>query len=81
MREVAAEHPTTDSVVDLYGAACPGGKYATTVDGVAIRTSTTASTSPSQGAVFLAPKIMPAIVAAGRAQMAGGAPTPTSAGG
>ena len=34
VREVAAEHPQTDSVVDLNAAACPGGKFATTVDGV-----------------------------------------------
>src|SRR6202034_2751160 len=38
VRQVAAEHPTTDSVVDLFGAACPGGKYAGTVGGVVIRT-------------------------------------------
>ena len=28
VRQVAAEHPQTDSVVDLNAAACPGGKYA-----------------------------------------------------
>ena len=37
VREVAAEHATTDSAVDLFGAACPGGKFATTVHGVTIR--------------------------------------------
>ena len=73
VREVAAEHPTTDSAVDLFGAACPGGKFAATVHGVAIR-SPTACTSPSPGASTWRPKIMPAIVAAGRAQMARTAP-------
>ena len=48
VREVAAEHPPTDSVVDLYAAACPGGKFATTVDGVDVRRPT-ASTSPIAG--------------------------------
>ena len=28
VREVAAQHPQTDSVVDLNAAACPGGRYA-----------------------------------------------------
>ena len=37
VREVAAEHPQTDSVVDLNAAACPGGKFTSTVDGVVIR--------------------------------------------
>ncbi len=31
VREVAAEHPRTVSVVDLDEAACPGGQYASTV--------------------------------------------------
>ncbi len=70
VREVAAEHPATDSVVDLHAAVCPGGKYSATKDGVQIRT-------PNDGVHFtiaagkvLAPDLMPAIVAAGRAQMA-----------
>ena len=80
VREVAAEHPTTDSVVDLFGAACPGGKYAGTVDGVVIRTPNDGVHFTVAGGTYLAPKLMPAIVAAGRAQMAGTA-NPPSAGG
>jgi hypothetical protein len=80
VREVAAEHPTTDSVVDLFGAACPGGKYAGTVDGVVIRTPNDGVHFTVAGGRYLAPKLMPAIVAAGRAQLAGTA-NPTSAGG
>ncbi len=69
VRQVAAEHPLTDSVVDLNAAACPGGKFATTVDGVALRRNDGVHfTTP--GGIWLAPKLMPAIVAAGRAQAA-----------
>jgi peptidoglycan/LPS O-acetylase OafA/YrhL len=80
VREVAAEYPTTDSVVDLFGAACPGGKYSGTVDGVVIRKAGDGVHFTVAGGQYLAPKLMPAIVAAGRAQMAATA-TPTSAGG
>jgi peptidoglycan/LPS O-acetylase OafA/YrhL len=79
VREVAAEHPATDAAVDLFGAACPRGKFATTVDGVAIRRADGVHFT-NAGGEFLAPKIMPAIVAAGRAQMATSA-APASAGG
>jgi peptidoglycan/LPS O-acetylase OafA/YrhL len=79
VREVAAEHPTTDSVVDLFGAACPGGKFSTTVHGETIRTSDGVHFT-DEGGAYLAPKIMPAIVAAGRAQIAASL-APASAGG
>jgi peptidoglycan/LPS O-acetylase OafA/YrhL len=80
VREVAAAHPTTDSVVDLFGAACPGGKYAGTIDGVVVRTPGDGVHFTVAGGRYLAPKIMPAIVAAGHAQLAGTA-NPSSAGG
>ncbi len=79
VREVAAEHPTTDSAVDLFSAACPGGKFASTVHGVMIRYTDGVHFTVA-GGQYLAPKIMPAIVAAGRAQMAASA-APVSAGG
>jgi peptidoglycan/LPS O-acetylase OafA/YrhL len=69
VREVAAEHPTTDSVVDLYAATCPGGRYATTIHGITIR-RTDGVHFTIAGGQYLAPKVMPAIVAAGRAQAA-----------
>jgi hypothetical protein len=83
LREVAAEHPTTVSVDDLDKAACPGGRYASTVDGVVIRTVNDGVHFTPQGGVFLAPAIVPPIVAAGRAQMAGATTSTTavSAGG
>ena len=79
VRQVAAEHPTTDSAVNLFGAACPKGKFSTTVDGVTIR-ETDGVHFTLAGGEYLAPKIMPAIVAAGRAQAAGST-APDSPGG
>jgi hypothetical protein len=79
VRQVAAEHPTTDSAVNLFGAACPKGKFTTTVDGVTIR-ETDGVHFTLAGGEYLAPKIMPAIVAAGRAQAAGST-APDSPGG
>jgi hypothetical protein len=72
VRAVAAEHPQTDSVVDLDGAACPGGKYTTTIDGVDVR-RTDGIHFTIAGGQLLAPVLMPPIVAAGRAQLAGAA--------
>jgi hypothetical protein len=71
VREVAAEHPLTDSVVDLDALTCPHGRYATTIDGVTVR-RTDGVHYTIAGGQFLAPKIMPAIVAVGRAQAAAG---------
>ena len=80
VHQVAAEHPTTDSVVDLSAAACPGGKYAGTVDGVVLRRPDGVHFT-NAGGIWLAPKLMPPIVAAGRSQAAnGGAPAPSAAG-
>jgi hypothetical protein len=69
IRQVAAEHPTTDSVVDLDAAACPGGKFVTTLHGVPFRTSDGVHFTYAGGAL-VASQIMPGIVAAGRAQIA-----------
>ncbi|HSZ37245.1 MAG TPA: acyltransferase family protein [Acidimicrobiales bacterium] len=69
VRQVAAEHPATDSVVDLYAAACPGNTYRSTIHGVQIRWSDGVHFTAAGGA-YLAPLIMPPIVAAGQAQVA-----------
>jgi peptidoglycan/LPS O-acetylase OafA/YrhL len=79
VREVAAEHPKTDTAVNLFGAACPKGKFTGSIHGVAIR-ETDGVHFTVAGGEYVAPKIMPAIVAAGRAQMARTAP-PDSPGG
>ena len=76
VREVAAEHPLTDSVVDLDAAACPNGTYTSTVDGVAIRDTDGVHFTDAGGEV-LAPAIIPGIIAAGRAQMAQAAQAPS----
>ena len=75
--QVAARHPKTDSVVDLDAAVCPGGKFTTSLDGVAIRSSDGVHFT-DEGGAFLAKDLMPAIVAAGRAQMAASASTTTT---
>ncbi len=71
VRQVAAEHPETDSVVDLYAASCPGGHYTTSIHGVTVRRVDGVHYTIA-GGQYLAPKLMPAIVAAGRAQAAAG---------
>jgi hypothetical protein len=67
VREVAAEHPQTDSVVDLDAATCPGGRYTTKIGGITVRRADGVHFTIA-GGQYLAPKIMPPIVAAGRAQ-------------
>jgi hypothetical protein len=79
VREVAAEHPATDSTVNLFGAACPGGKFTSTIAGVTVR-RTDGVHFTNAGGAYLAPTLMPPIVAAGRAQM-GASAAPDSAGG
>jgi hypothetical protein len=74
VRAVAAAHPQTDSVVDLDGAVCPGGKYTSTLDGVDVRRNDGVHFTAAGGRL-LAPVLMPPIVGAGRAQLAGVAAT------
>jgi hypothetical protein len=69
VREVAAEHPTTDSVVDLHAAVCPGGRYAQSIGGIQVRRGDGVHFTTA-GGEYLAPLIMPPIVAAGKAQAA-----------
>jgi hypothetical protein len=76
VREVAEEHPLTDSVVDLNAAACPGGRYSATKQGVTIRTVDDGVHFTPAGGVVLAPYVMPEIVAAGRAEAAQAARAP-----
>jgi hypothetical protein len=80
LRQIAAAHPGTVSVADLDKAACPGGQYASTVHGVEIRTVDDGVHFTAQGGIFVARTIMPPIVAAGRAQMAGTTTTTTPPG-
>ena len=68
VRQVAAEYPATDSVVDLASVVCPGGKYTTTYKGVTIRRPDGVHFTDPAG-IALAPALMPQIVAAGRAHL------------
>jgi len=77
VREVAAEFPITDSVVNLNGLVCPGGKYTSTFHGVTIRNTDGIHFTIQSGEV-LAPYLMPAILAAGRAQAAAATTTTTT---
>ena len=78
VREVAAEHPRTDSVVDLYGAVCPHHQFTSIIHGVVVRRTDGVHFTPDAGAA-LAGQLMPPIVAAGRKQMAGTSTTSTVA--
>ncbi len=82
VRQVAAAHPQTDSLIHLHADACPGGKFTATMDGQVIRNTDGVHFTAAGGQV-MAPKIMPAIVADGRAQRAGAGQTvlPSSPGG
>jgi hypothetical protein len=77
VRQVATAHPETDSVVDLNAAACPKGKFASTVDGIVMRRPDGVHFTLA-GGVALIPALMPAIVASGRSQMATALPAGTT---
>jgi peptidoglycan/LPS O-acetylase OafA/YrhL len=77
VREVAAAHPKTDSVVDLYGAVCPHHTFTSTVHGVVVRTPDGVHFTPQAGQA-LAPELMPPIVSVGRAQEVEAEKTSTS---
>ena len=69
LRQVAAEDPTTVSVLDLSALACPDGHYQQAIDGVPLRTSDGVHFTIT-GGKYLAPKIWPTVVKVGREQMA-----------
>ncbi len=68
VRQVAAEFPATDSVVDLDGLVCPGGTYAWKYRGRTIRESDGVHFTATAG-LQLGPALLPAILASGRAQI------------
>jgi hypothetical protein len=75
VREVAAQHPDTDSVVNFAAVACPGGHYTTKLNGDRIRKVDGVHIAITAGPA-LAPGIMAKIVASGRAQIARNKPKP-----
>lgn len=64
VRKVAAQHPATDSVIDLNALICPGGVYSDKYKGVVIRTPDGIHFTEGAG-IALAPVLLPRIVAAG----------------
>ncbi len=72
VREVAAEHPATVRVLDFDAMVCPGGVFSATVDGVQLRDGDGVHIVPTSAAgQWLAAHLLPAVVQAGRDQMAG----------
>jgi len=80
VRQVAAERPTTVSVVDLNAMVCPGGQYQQTIDGVQVRTPDGVHFTIT-GGKWLAPKIWPTVVQLGRQQMGAGSGAATGSNG
>jgi hypothetical protein len=68
VREVAAEHPKTDSVVDLNAVVCPGGHFSATYKGVTVRQPDGVHFTIGSGTVLAHP-VLSKILASGRAQM------------
>ena len=64
VREVAAEHPQTVSVLDLDAMVCPGGNYEPVIDGVQVRQADGVHFAITGGRV-LAPKIWPSVAGCG----------------
>jgi len=69
---VAAEHPATVRVEDFGAMLCPGGTYATTLDGVQLRDGDGVHIVPTVAAGrWLANRLLPQVVRVGRLQQAG----------
>jgi len=82
VRSVAAAHPSDVRVEDFGAMVCPGGTYATTLDGVQLRDGDGVHIVPTASAgQWLATRLLPGIVQVGRLQQAGrslAAPASTS---
>jgi hypothetical protein len=69
VRQVAAEHPKTDSVVDLNSVVCPHDTFSAQYKGVTVRQPDGVHFAIGSGAVLERP-VMTRILASGRAQLA-----------
>ncbi len=73
LRQVAAEFPRTVTVDDFGALLCPGGHFATSLDGVQIRDGDGVHIVPTPAAgQWLAERVLPEVAKVGRLQMAGG---------
>ena len=79
VEEVAAEHPGTVAVQDLYAMVCPGGRFTPNLHGTPLRTPDGIhfDTAPGTGAALLAPRILPEWEELGHAQEAAGGTVPS----
>jgi hypothetical protein len=72
VRQVAAEHPATVRVEDFDAMVCPGGNYATELDGVQLRDGDGVHIVPTPAAGhWLATRLLPGVIRVGQLQMAG----------
>jgi len=72
VRQVATEHPTRVQVEDFGAMICPGGTYATSLDGVQLRDGDGVHIVPTVAAGrWLASRLLPQVVEVGRLQQAG----------
>ncbi len=72
VRKVAAEHPATVQVDDFGAQLCPGGKYASSFDGIQIRDGDGVHIVPTAAAgQWLDARVLPDVIRVGRLQMAG----------
>jgi hypothetical protein len=69
LKQVAAEFPKTDSVVNLNAVVCPGGKFKSTYKGTEIRQPDGVHFSPTSGPV-LEKVVMTKILSSGREEIA-----------
>jgi hypothetical protein len=73
VKQVAAEFPATVEVDDFGAQLCPGGVYATSLDGVQIRDGDGVHIVPTAAAgQWLDARVLPEAIRLGRLQMAGG---------
>ncbi len=65
LRQVAAVHPTTTTLIDLNHILDPSGHYATTIDGVEVRFPDDGIHVTVQGGEWLRPRILPEVARLG----------------
>jgi peptidoglycan/LPS O-acetylase OafA/YrhL len=81
LRQVASQYPGKVEVLDLGAEMCPGGKFASTIDGVQLRLADGVHPPPTASAgEWLAERVLPETVRVGRLQMDGSDLTPNPIG-
>ena len=65
LRQVAADHPATTTLIDLNRILGPGGRYTNTIDGVEVREPTDGIHITVPGGEWLQPRILPEVAQLG----------------